>query len=108
MKLWRWCERGLAALGGMVLLATITPLPYWYASWLAGPWEDPKGETLIVLGASLEDRNLLALDSQRRARYAVMVWREGGRAPDCGERLGKSADARLPHLFRSARGSHPG
>ncbi len=62
----------LAAIGLVVVLTTITPLGYWYATLLAGPWDDPKGDVLIVLGGAVEDDGML------RSLYAVLAWREGG------------------------------
>src|SRR5215813_5065330 len=44
---------GLAGLGLLVVLVTMTPLVSWWAGALAGPWEDPAGDVLIVLGGSL-------------------------------------------------------
>ncbi|MBZ5580626.1 MAG: YdcF family protein [Acidobacteriia bacterium] len=39
-----------AALGLLVLLVTFTPLTSWYGRALAGRWDDPEGDMLIVLG----------------------------------------------------------
>ncbi len=66
-----------AALGLTVLLATFSPFVAWYARTLAGPWNDPKGDTLIVIsGASLggfPDENTVL-----RCIYAVRAYRQGG------------------------------
>jgi uncharacterized SAM-binding protein YcdF (DUF218 family) len=68
----------LAALGLLVVLVTFTPLTYWYSTLLAGRWNDPRGDVLIVLGGGTLDRNTLATDSYWRCVYASLVWRQGG------------------------------
>ena len=64
-------------LGGLMLLVTLAP-PAWYIRWLAGPWEDPKGNVLIVLGGEGMDERMLGQNSYWRSVYAVWAWREGG------------------------------
>lgn len=62
-----------------VLLAAVSALPIdaWWLRWTAGPWADPRGDVLIVLGAeSMND--MMGPASYWRAVYAVRVWREGG------------------------------
>jgi len=68
---------GLASLGLLVLLVTLTPLVSWWAKALAGPWEDPKGDVLIVLGGSLLENGVMGDNSYWRAIYAVLAWNEG-------------------------------
>ncbi len=68
----------LALTGLLVVASTVTPVGYWYATRLAGEWNDPKGDILIVLGAGGEDQGLLELGSYYRCVYAVLAWREGG------------------------------
>ena len=67
-----------AAVGAFVLVAVFTPLVYWWSTALAGPWKDPRGDILIVLGAGWEADGLLARSSYVRSVYAVRAWREGG------------------------------
>jgi len=68
----------LALLGLLMVAVTTTPLVPRWARALAGPWDDPAGDIMIVLaGASLED-GILAESSYWRAVYAVRAWREGG------------------------------
>jgi uncharacterized SAM-binding protein YcdF (DUF218 family) len=70
----------LAGLGLLLLVITFTPLVFWYATWLAGlagPWNVPQGDILIVLSASAGPHGLLARDSYLRATYGVLAWREG-------------------------------
>ena len=60
-----------------MLLVTLAP-PRWYVAWLAGPWIDPKGNVLIVLGGDGVDETMLGQSSYWRSVYAVWAWREGG------------------------------
>lgn len=76
----RFLVTALAGFGLLVLVITLTPLEYWYATWLAGlagPWNAPQGDILIVLSASPGPDGLLARDSYLRASYGVLAWREG-------------------------------
>ena len=67
----------LAALGAVACLVTFTPLVSWWAGKLAGSWNDPSGETLIVLGGSMAADDILGQNSYLRAQYAVYAYREG-------------------------------
>lgn len=69
----------LMSIGSLWLLATVTPLTSWWANKLAGRWEDPRGEILIVLGAEIiEPDGMIGESSYWRTVYAVRAWREGG------------------------------
>lgn len=75
----RIVARLLAGLGLFLLLISVAPQPLdWWIQALAGPWNDPKGDTLIVLGADMQQDGTLGLSSYWRAVYASRVWREGG------------------------------
>ncbi|MGE5569770.1 MAG: YdcF family protein [Rhodospirillales bacterium] len=67
-----------AGIGFLVLIVTFTPVVSWYARLLAGPWDDPKGDTMIVLGAGVIDSITLGPSSYWRAIYAGRFYREGG------------------------------
>lgn len=67
----------LACLGLLVVLVTVTPLVSWWAGVLAGPWQDPDGDVLIVLGGSLLENGVIGRDSYWRSTYAVLTWAEG-------------------------------
>jgi len=69
---------GLAALGLLVVVVTFTPLLRWWTAALAGPWQNPRGEILIVLGAESTGGDLLGRSSYWRSVYAVLLWRQGG------------------------------
>jgi uncharacterized SAM-binding protein YcdF (DUF218 family) len=62
----------------LFLVVTFTPAVSWYARLLAGPWDDPKGDTLIVLGGGTIDDSTLAHGSYWRAVYAGRIYQEGG------------------------------
>ena len=73
----RWITRALAAIGFLFVLATVTPIDDWWIKSLAGPWNDLKGDVLIVLGGdSIKD--VIGWSSYWRSVYAVRAWREGG------------------------------
>lgn len=67
----------LASLGALVLVVTITPVVSWWAGRLASPWEDARGDTLIVLSGSGGER-IIGYGTYLRCQYAVFAWREGG------------------------------
>lgn len=68
---------GLAGLGLLLILVTATPLVPWWTSLLAGPWQDPSGDVLIVLGGSLLENGVMGVSSYWRSTYAVLAWKEG-------------------------------
>ncbi len=74
----RYAQRFLASLGLLVVLVTFTPLDYWWATQLAGPWNDPRGDILIVLGGSSLEGKIIGVNTYWRCVYAVLAWREGG------------------------------
>jgi uncharacterized SAM-binding protein YcdF (DUF218 family) len=63
--------------GVVVLLATFTPLGYWYALGLGGEWPSHKGGTLVVAGGDMEDPETMGIGSYRRASYARLFSRQG-------------------------------
>ena len=70
--------RSLAAIGTVVLLVTVTPVVGWWAVALAGPWTDPAGDVLIVLGGAADNDGIMGQSSYLRSTYALMAYREGG------------------------------
>ncbi len=101
---------GLAALGLLVVLVSATPLVTWWAGVLAGPWEDPDGEVLIVLGGSLLGDGVIGLDSYWRSVYAMWAWRNGHfqRVVLSGGGPGPSAVAAVMRDFLACLGVPPG
>lgn len=76
-KAFRFLSAGFAGLGVLLALVTVTPLISWWAGALAGPWEDPNGDVLIVLGGSLLENGVIGQSSYWRSVYALLAWREG-------------------------------
>ena len=76
-RLLRWARFALIGLGLILLVVTATPLVGWWSTLLAGPWTDPRGEVLIVLGGAVIDGDVLALNSHWRCVYACRAWKEG-------------------------------
>ncbi len=66
-----------AALGLLVCVVTFTPLVSWWGRILAGPWNDPKGDLLIVLGGSYGPDGIIGGSSYLRSHYAVLAYRRG-------------------------------
>lgn len=60
-----------------MVIATVTPLVALWSQALAGPWNDPPGEVLIVLGGSSPEDGIIGHSTYVRARYAVLAYREG-------------------------------
>jgi uncharacterized SAM-binding protein YcdF (DUF218 family) len=73
----RWLRNGLAALGLLVLLVTLTPFTTWWAQRMAGPIYATGGDVLIVLSGSMVDDQYLGESSYWRCVYAVVAWRQG-------------------------------
>jgi uncharacterized SAM-binding protein YcdF (DUF218 family) len=71
----RWLGRILAAAGLLFLTVSFTPLTTWWAHALAHPWEDPRGDVLIVLGSDRVD-DMVGYSSYWRSVYAVWAYRE--------------------------------
>ena len=67
-----------ASIGLLVALVTATPLVSRVSVWLAGPWDNPHGDLLVVLSGSALEDGTIGLSSYWRCVYAVMAFREGG------------------------------
>lgn len=76
-KIARWIWNGLAALGLLYVIVTFTPVNFWWTNQLAGAWNDPAGEVLIVPGADALD-SVIGYSSYLRSVYAVLQWKRGG------------------------------
>jgi uncharacterized SAM-binding protein YcdF (DUF218 family) len=66
----------LATTGAIFLIVTTTPLVSWYAQSLAGPWEGPQGDVLIVLSAAGPNFGVIDAGTYWRCAYAVLACRE--------------------------------
>ena len=61
-----------------MLAVTLTPLTEWWATALAGPWRDPAGDVLVVLGGSVLDNGTVGGSSYWRAVYGAQAYSSGG------------------------------
>jgi len=77
IRLWRILRGGFVAFGLTWVLVTTTPVTKWYGSVLAGPWLEPDGDVLIVLGSDGPNSGFIGLASYWRSVYAVRVWKAG-------------------------------
>ncbi len=77
MRLFRILRTLLALWGGLWVVATVTPVNRWYATRLAGNWNQPKQGVLIVLSADSLGQGMIGMASYWRATYAYWVWRDG-------------------------------
>ena len=79
IKYFRFLRRAtiglLAAIGALFVLATATPIDFWWATALSGRWNDPPGDVLIVLGGSTLDYGLVGGSSYWRGVYATLCYR---------------------------------
>ncbi len=76
-RIWHTVIYCLAALGVLVLVVTVSPFVEWAGARLAGRWEDPKGEVLVVLSGSLLGDDILGDSSYLRSEYAIRAYRGG-------------------------------
>jgi uncharacterized SAM-binding protein YcdF (DUF218 family) len=74
----RTTQRILAGLGFLVLVVMFTPVDVWWTTHLAGPWNETRGDVLIVLGGSLLKDEIMGESSYSRAVCADRAWKEGG------------------------------
>jgi uncharacterized SAM-binding protein YcdF (DUF218 family) len=73
----RFVSRILAVIGLLFVVVTFTPIDEWWANRLAGTWNDPKGEVLVVLGGDTV-KDSIGLTSYWRSVYAVRLWKQSG------------------------------
>jgi uncharacterized SAM-binding protein YcdF (DUF218 family) len=66
-----------AVLGALVLVVTFTPVDYWWATALAGRWENTPGDILVVPGGSVLDYGTIGGSSYWRGVYALQAWKQG-------------------------------
>ncbi|HSW48993.1 MAG TPA: YdcF family protein [Bryobacteraceae bacterium] len=66
----------LACIGALFVLATATPIDYWWATALSGRWNGPSGDVLIVLGGSTLDYGSVGGSSYWRGVYAALFYRQ--------------------------------
>jgi uncharacterized SAM-binding protein YcdF (DUF218 family) len=67
--------RSLAALGLLLLVVTFTPVVKWWATSLAGSWNEPQGDILIVLSGA-GGTSTIGYGDYLRSQYAVLAYRQ--------------------------------
>ena len=78
-RVWALVRPVFTCLGLCWFLVTVTPLTNWWIDLLAGSWDTPKADCLIVLGAEPpEEDGIIARTTYWRSVYAVRAWRAGG------------------------------
>ena len=98
--------RVLATVGALFLLATITPIDYWWATAFSEDWNDPRGDVLIVLAGSTLDYGMVGGSSYWRAVYATLAHRQAGYRLIlvCGGPEGQSSAAAALRQFLVGQG----
>jgi hypothetical protein len=71
MRLKRFLVRFCVVFTICILILETVPLGRFYARWLAGPWNDPDGDILIVLSSEEQPDGFVGPVSYWRAVYAV-------------------------------------
>jgi uncharacterized SAM-binding protein YcdF (DUF218 family) len=61
----------------LFVVVTFTPLVVWWSGLLAGDWDSPGGDVLIVLSGDAIDAETLGINSYWRVVYASRVWNDG-------------------------------
>ena len=76
----RACTRAaigiFATIGLTLVLVTFSPVTSIYAKWLAGPWTDPEGPVLVVLGGASMEEGIIGENTYWRAVYALRAYRK--------------------------------
>ena len=73
----RFIVSALTALGLLFIAVTFTPVNFWWTAYLAGPWNDPGGQVLVVPGGDAW-QGAIGFSSYLRSVYAVRAWKQGG------------------------------
>jgi len=74
--MYRTAIGGLAAAGFLLLLVTVTPCVSWFAMRLAGSWQEPKGDVLVILSAAGPNLGIIDLSTYWRCTYAIAAYRQ--------------------------------
>jgi uncharacterized SAM-binding protein YcdF (DUF218 family) len=68
-------RHALAAIGLLTILVHATPLTYWWAGWLSGPYSDAPGEVLLVPTGAVHPDGVIGLGAYWRTVYTLNAWR---------------------------------
>lgn len=74
--LYRLAVRVLATIGLLFVLVTFSPFVNWYATALALPWSDYRGDVLVVLSAAGPNRGIMDASTYWRCFMAILYDRE--------------------------------
>src|SRR5713226_10322570 len=72
----RFAINVFAAIGLILVVVMLTPVTSIYARWLAGPWTDPEGPVLIVLGGASMEEGIIGVNTYWRAVYALRAYKK--------------------------------
>ncbi len=72
----RFATSVFAFIGLVLMLVMLTPVTSIYARWLAGPWTDPDGPVLIVLGGASMEEGIIGVNTYWRAVYALRAYKK--------------------------------
>jgi len=72
----RFAIGAFAAIGLILVVVMLTPVTSIYARWLAGPWTDPEGPVLIVLGGASMEEDIIGENTYWRAVYALRAYKK--------------------------------
>jgi uncharacterized SAM-binding protein YcdF (DUF218 family) len=67
-----------SVLGAVWIVVAAAPVFTPWIGALSGTWNEPEGDTLIVLGNDAGPRTIIGMESYWRCVYALMAWRRGG------------------------------
>lgn len=73
----RWLARALMLAGALMAVVEFSPLTELWARALAGPWADPAGDVLIVLGSDTLNDHIIGESAYWRSVYALRTFRQG-------------------------------
>lgn len=66
------------AIGATWVIVTFTPALKWWMQPLSQPWDEARGDTLVVLGAGVHEDGTVDYHSYLRALHAAHLFRESG------------------------------
>lgn len=62
----------------MMAIILFTPVTAAWAQWIASPWEESRGEVMVVLAGSQLRNGMIGYSSYWRSVYSALIYREGG------------------------------
>ena len=75
-RLRRWLVSAAVIFGLSWLLVTFTPVLRWWMAPLCQPWDDARGDTLVVLASGANPDGTVNYPSYHRALHAAWLYRE--------------------------------